>query len=152
MTQTLNQFVQSPVKGMQDLLLNLHSLECVVDSGSTTLVAGQPVKRVDGYGAILVTACTSDDDLVLGFVAYDPIHSSYAAGKALTVAQGMGDVIYLEAGAAFNAMTKLMIVVSGSKVITATGGKPIIGYAVDKSSGSGAIVRVSLACAAFWVA
>lgn len=151
MTQTLNQFVQAPVKGMMDLLLNLHSLDCVVDSGSTTLVPGQPVKRVDGYGVIAVTACTSDDDLVFGFVAYDPIHSSYAAGKAVPIAQGMGDVIYLEAGAAFAAMTKLMIVVAGSKVITATSGKPIVGYAVDKSSGTGAIVRVSLACPAFWV-
>lgn len=154
MTQTLNQFVQAPVKGQPDLSRNIRTVSAVVyASESAALVPGQPVKRLDATGGVpVVSACTANTDTVFGFVQYSGINASFAAGKSVEISTGFDDMIYLEAGEAMVVGTKVMIQVTGSKVVTATAGKPISGYTYDKAAADGDLIRVSLACPAYFVA
>jgi hypothetical protein len=54
------------------------------------------------------------------------------------------DVMYMEASAAIARGAPVMPVVTGSKVATATVGKTVIGFAFDKASADGSLIRVYL--------
>lgn len=143
MSQLLNQFSQSAVKGLVDLQLSKNTFPCVVKSDeSTPLVPGQGVKIADvAGGAIVVTALTADTDKVFGYVAYNLKDSSFAAGSFVEVASGLA-VMYLEASAAIARGAEVMPVITGSKVATATAGKSIAGHALDKAAADGDLIRV----------
>lgn len=143
MAQNSNQFAQTVEKGMLDLAPNAFVLGCIVDSGSATLVPGQAVKLVNVASKIpVVTAVTVDTDDIFGFVPYDVITNSYAAGANVDIAAFQGNIMYMEAAAAFAPMVKLGIVVSGSTVQTAVSTDRIIGVALDKATNIGDLVRV----------
>lgn len=140
-----NQFSQSPVKGMMDLKFNTSVLSCEIDASQVgTLVPGQAVKLVDSAGGVMkVLACAADSEEVFGFVVYNIKNQTFKAGDAVEIAGLFAQsVMYMEASAAIARGGKTMIVVSGAKVATATAGKPISGYALDKAVNSGDLIRV----------
>jgi hypothetical protein len=139
-----NQFALSPIKGLVDMKFNASMISVVVDSTETgTLVAGQAVKLVDSLGGTpKVVACAADTDDVFGFVAYNIKNSGFVAGDAMEISFHRGSIMYLEASAAIARGAKVMIVVTGQKVATATTGKMIVGQAFDKASASGDLIRV----------
>jgi len=149
-----NQFLQTPIKGMAGLQPSAKIVGCVVDATSAGgLVAGQAVKLVDSAGGVpKVVECSADTDIVFGFIVYNIKNATFGVGAAVEIDTGFDDIMYMEASAAIARGAKLMIVVSGQKVATATAGKPIIGWAFDKATASGDLIRVSLACPAFFTA
>lgn len=145
MAININQFTQEPVKGQPDLQFNPTTLPCQVVTGeATALVPGQAVKLVDSLGGVpKVTAVTADTDDVFGVVTYNIKNASFPALTPVEIS-AQGNVVWMEASAAIARGAKVMVVVSGQKVATATVGKTVIGFAYDKASASGDLIRVYL--------
>lgn len=133
----------TPLKGQVDELISYNTIPCVVDqSQSGTLVPGQPVKLVDNTSGVpSVIACTADTDVVFGYVNYSAKQNAYAAGDALQVSV-QGNVMYMEASAAIARGAAVKVVIAGQKVATATTGATIGGWAFDKASANGDMIRV----------
>jgi hypothetical protein len=147
MALNINQFSQVAIKGMLDLSVGVKSvLACQVDSSSAGgLVNGQAVKLVNTAGGVPnVVECSADSDDVFGFIAYDIKDQLFGAGDKVEIAFNRGAVMYMEASASIVPYAKVMIVLSGQKVATATTGKMIVGRALDKASASGDIIRVMI--------
>lgn len=145
MSVNINQFAQTPTKGQADLSLNPNTLGCQVTSDeATALVPGQAVKLVDSLGGVpKVTAVTADTDDIFGVVLYNVKNATFPALQALEVA-AQDNVVYMEASAAIARGAKVMYVVTGQKVATATAGKTVVGFAFDKATASGDLIRVYL--------
>lgn len=147
MAQLPNQFTQAAVKGMMDLRINPNIVSCQMDSSSAGgIIAGQAVKIVDSAGGIpKVVECAADSDDVFGFVVYNIRKATFAALDAVEIAVNRGNVMYMEASAAIARGAKVMILVTGSKVLTATGAtKMIVGRAYDKAVNAGDLIRVTI--------
>jgi hypothetical protein len=145
MALTQNQFGQTVTKGQVDLRLSPNIISCQVGPDSTDLVPGQCVKLVDSADGIpKITAIEADTDDVFGIVAYDIRKSTFEPGDKCEVAFFRGTVVYMEASAAIARGAKVSAVVSGSKVVTASAAKRVIGRAFDKASGNGSLIRVIL--------
>jgi hypothetical protein len=139
-----NQFNQSPVQGMLDLRFNAQTISCEIDSTSNGgLVPGQAVKMVDSAGGVpKVVECDADSNDVFGFINYDLKSQSFAAGDMVEISAMRDNVMYMTASAAISRNAKVAIVVSGSKIVTASSGKMIVGRALDKASADGDLIRV----------
>lgn len=144
MPQLQNQFIQTTEQGVMDLRINPTVMSCVVDSASAALIPGQAVKMVDSAGgAPKVTAVAADTDDIFGFVTFDIRHATYAPGEAVEIAFGAGSVMYMTSSAAVARNAQVMVLVAGSKVLTAAGsGKRVVGRAIDKAAGANALIRV----------
>ena len=149
-----NQFAQIPVQGMMDMKKSFKVISAEIDASELgSLVAGQAVKLVDSAGGVpKVIAVAANTDTVLGLLVFNIKNQSFKAGDAVEIATGFDDVMYCTASAAVARGAKLMVVVSGNKVVTATAGKPILGWAFDKAAADGDLIRVSLACPSFFTA
>jgi len=154
MALSQNQFAQSPVQGMHGLRPAAKVISAQIDASSAGgLVAGQPVKIVDSAGGVpKVVELAADTDTVLGFIVYDLKKASHAVGDVVEIDTGFDDVMYMTAQAAVARGALLMVHLSGVKVKTATTGKPIVGWALDKAAADGDLIRVSLACPSFFKA
>lgn len=144
MSQLQNQFAQSPTQGGLDLKFNSQTISCQVDvSSASPLIAGQAVKMVDSAGGVpKVVECAANDDDVFGFVNYSLKDASFGDYDQVEVSAFAGNVMWMTASAAIARNAKVMIVVSGSKVATATSGKTIVGRALDKAAADGDLIRV----------
>lgn len=140
MTQLINAFEQGKEKGQLDLRFNANTFSCRADS---TLVPGQAVKLVNVAGGVPnVTEITADTDVVFGFVTKATRRDAIAIGDVIEVSC-TGNIMYMEAGAAIAAGAQVMPVVTGSKVITASGAtKSVIGFALDKAAADTDLIRV----------
>jgi len=140
MTQLINQFEMGKEKGQLDLRFNANTFSCRADS---TLVPGQAVKLVDVAGGVPnVTAITADTDQVFGFATKSTRRDAIAIGDVIEVSCS-SNVMYMEAGAAISVGDNVMPVVSGTKVIVASGAtKSVIGVALDKASADTDLIRV----------
>lgn len=143
MTQTLNQLGQAAFQGLIDLLTAPNTVAVQVDvSQATPLVPGQAVKMVDSVGGVpKVVAVAADTDDVMGFVNYSWKQSAFAAGQAMEISLNH-NVMYMTASGAIARGASVMVVVSGSKVATATTGKTVAGRAYDKAVANGDLIRV----------
>lgn len=145
MALNINQFSQSVVKGMLDMKQGpTNVMSCLVASTSAGgLVPGQAVKLVNNLGGLPdVVECAADSDDVFGFIAYNIKDQTFSAGDKVGIAFDTGSIMYMEASAAIAVNAKCMIVLSGSKVATATTGKTLIGRALDKATAAGDLIRV----------
>lgn len=142
--QSPNQFAQTPEKGMMDLRFNPGVISAQVDSSAVgSLVPGQAVKMVDSAGGVpKVLSCSADTDDVFGFVNYSIKDQSFGADAKLEISSMRDNVMYMEAAAAIARNAKVMIVVAGQKVATATSGKTVVGRALDKATAAGQLIRV----------
>jgi hypothetical protein len=145
MAQNINQFAQSPQKGMPDLKFNASIVSVQIDSSEVgLLVPGQCVKMVDSAdGVPKVVACSAITDDVFGVLLYNIKNKTYKALDYAEIVAMRNSVIYMEAGAAIARNAKVMLQVAGSKVVTAAGvGSVVLGRAYDKASGDGSLIRV----------
>lgn len=139
-----NQFAQSPYIGTIDLRFDGDTVSAqVASTQATPLYPGQAVKLVDSAdGVPKVVAATAAADAVFGFINFDMKTIQYVAGVDCEISLS-GNVIYLYSTAAFARGAQLMIDVSTvGGVKTATGGGTFVGWAYDKASAAGQLVRV----------
>lgn len=142
MTQTSNQFIQTPEKGQLTLDPNWSTLNTQVSVNEAgTLVAGQSVLIEDAAGAqIPVIKATVTTQAIFGFITYNVRTDSYTAQDQAKIAKD-GDVMYMEAGAAIARGAALEVVITGNKVQTQATGTTI-GTALDKAAADGDLIRV----------
>jgi hypothetical protein len=148
MSQLMNQFIQAPVLGQLDLMLNGNTLSAYIDPAyaGAPLAPGQAVKRVAAVGGIpVVTPTTADSDDVFGIIEYDIKHFQFIAGYKCNVSWFRGNVIYLTSSAAIAAYAKFKMVHGTPGSIAApTTGDVISGRTVDSASASGQLIRCVL--------
>lgn len=145
-----NQLVQQPVQGQMDLRFNSNVLSVQVDVTSAGgLIPGQPVKMVDSVGGIpKVVECASDADDVLGFIAFDIKSAKFDAGDRCEIAlvDGAG-CMYMTSAAAIARKAQLAIVFGTPgqvQTAVAASGKTVVGYAFDKATAAGQLIRVMM--------
>lgn len=144
MAQNINQFGQTPEVGDLDLLYPGGVLTCMVNQGSSsTIVPGQPVRLADVAkgGVPKVIPLTANTQPTFGFAIRNLKDASYTDGDPLEVAWGRS-VMFMTAGAAIVPGAKVEVVYTTNKVITAAGTNPMVGYALDKATADGDVIRV----------
>lgn len=150
--QQPNQFSETPIRGMLDLKFNYNSVSVEIDlSESGTLYNGSPVKMYDSSGGIpKVVACSADADEVLGFINYDIKSRSFVAGDKAEISMS-GNVMFLYATAAIarGAQVALDVAGNGVKPVSGAGGEDIVGWAYDKASAMGDLIRVFIKTPSF---
>lgn len=148
-----NQFAEEPLLGMVDLATNFNTIAAQVDASETgTLYAGSPVKVVDSAGGVpKVIAITAVTDEVFGYINYDIKSRSFVAGSMCEISQ-QGNVMFLYAGAAIARGVRVvptLITNGGVVAASGSGGERIVGFALDKASAAGDVIRVKLLCPSF---
>ncbi len=145
MTTDMNKFRMGPIQGDLDLSVpigaNVHS--CVVASDETlTLEPGDAVYLKDSAtGVPEVLKVDADTIVPWGFVVRDPKKSAYVAGDRLQIARRPA-VMFMVAGAAIARGARVEYDADNDRVITSAGVNPVCGYAYDKASALGDIIRV----------
>lgn len=144
MAININQFSQTVVQGVLALALEPNTITCEIDTTSAgSLVPGQAVKIVDSlYGIPKVVEIAADTDDIFGFINYNIKDATFGVGARCEISMFRGNVMWMTVSAAVARNAKVMAVVSGSKVATATVGKTVIGRALDKASTNGDLIRV----------
>lgn len=147
----INSFTEGPLLGMLDEKFNYDTIPCQIDaSQSGVLFAGQAVKIVDNSdGVPKVVAIAADTDDVFGFINYNIKNKHFKAGDAVEISQE-GNVIYLMATAAISRGARVSpnILTIGGVQPLATG-KDVSGWAFDKASAPGQLIRVRLLSPSF---
>lgn len=148
MAQTLgpNLFSQITVQGVLDLRFNGQTVSGEIDATSGGgLIPGQAVKMVDSLNGVpKFVECAAATDDVYGFINYNIKNQTFGVGDYVEVSAMRNNVMYMTASAAIARNAKVMIVVSGSKVATATTSNTIIGRAFDKAVNAGDLIRVTI--------
>jgi len=152
-TPSPNQFQQSSIVGMLDLRFNPNTVAVMIDvSEAATLYAGQAVKMVDSAGGIpKVVACSADTDQVLGFINYNIKNIGFVAGDACEISMA-GNCQFLYATAAIARGVQVVVdltTIGGVKAVSGSGGESIVGWAFDKASNPGDLIRVMVTTPSF---
>lgn len=154
--QNPNQFSQSAYLGMIDMRFPYNSVSVLVDaSQAVALSAGSAVKMVDSAGGVpKVVACAAASDEVLGFINFDIKSIAFAAGQPCEISMA-GNVIYLYATEAVARGAQLVADLStngGVHAAAGNSGDTIVGWAYDKASAPGQLIRVFLKTPSYAVA
>lgn len=148
-----NQFAQSGVVGMIDMRFPYNSVSVQIDvSQATALYAGAAVKMVDSAdGVPKVIGCAADSDEVLGFINFDVKTVQFVAGSMAEISMG-GNVIYLYATGAIARGVQVSLdltTMGGVRSAAGNTGDNIVGWAYDKATAAGALIRVFLKTPSF---
>lgn len=152
--QSQNQFAQTPTLGMIDLRFPYNSVSVLIDASQVgSLYAGSPVKMVDSSGGVpKVVGIAADTDEVLGFINYDVKTVAFTAGMPAEISMG-GNVVYLYSTAAIargsRVVPAIAITVGGVAPVTGSSAKRIVGWAYDKATAAGQLIRVMLETPSF---
>lgn len=144
-----NQFQQSSYLGVVDLPYSTNTIPCQVDSSETgTLYPGQAVKMYDRAGGVpKVVACSANSDDVFGFINFNIKSTSFSAQDPLEVSSD-ANVMFLYATEAISRGVKVSLDLStrgGVRPATSGDtGDEIVGYAIDKASAAGELIRVKI--------
>ena len=141
----MNMIAPGNIKGFVDKVYSAFTLGAMVAPASVnTLVPGDAVilSTVAGTGVLCVDKAAATDT-AFGVVVYEVKKNSYTAGEALSIALP-GSVILMEAQTTITRGDSLEFVASGSLVKTNAGSNPVLGQALDSSSGAGKLVKVLL--------
>lgn len=143
MVQNISQFSQTPVQGEVDLSFHGSVISGQVDAAQVNaLVPGQPVKlATTGGGVPKVIGLAANTDQSFGFIAYNLKDIAFPANAACEVAM-FGTVMHMTTGGAITRGNSVEVVYTASTVITSGGTNPVIGFALDKATGSGQLIRV----------
>lgn len=152
----INQFSQSPIVGMIDQRFDYNTTPVQIDvSQATPLQAGQAVKMVDSAdGVPKVVACSADADDCMGFINFDIKTQLFNAGDRAEISQS-GNVVYLMAATAIGRGKRVTLEVStigGVNQLVGASGANIVGWAFDKATAPGQIIRVKLLTPSYAVA
>lgn len=144
-SQAQNQFGQSAYLGMIDQRFPYNTVSVQIDSTqSDALYAGAPLKVVDSAGGVpKVVACDASTDQCIGFLNYNQKNITYAAGEAAEMSM-KGNVMFLYATGAISRFAQVVLDVDNNGVAAATGstGSRIVGFAFDKATAAGQLIRV----------
>ena len=148
-----NQFAQSPYLGMLDLRFDYNTVSVLIDvSQATPLYSGSAVKIVDSAdGVPKVVGCAANSDEVFGFILFDIKTVQFLAGAAAEVSQA-GNVMYLYATGSISRGAQVTLDLStngGVAQLVSSSGNNIVGWAYDKSSAAGTLIRVRLTTPSF---
>lgn len=146
--QNPNQFAQGAYLGMIDLRFPYNTVSVLIDTTeSGDLYAGGAVKLVDSAGGVpKVVGCTADTDEVFGFLNYDIKTVAFKAGMAAEVSMA-GNVMSLYSTGAISRGAKVCLTLStngGVAAATGSSGKRVVGWAYDKATLPGQLIRVFL--------
>lgn len=150
----ISAFAQSPQLGMVDLRVGpTNTISVQIDaSQATPLYAGSPVKMVDSAdGVPKVVGCSATSDEVLGYINYDIKSVSFLAGAAAEISMA-GSCMYLYSTAAIARGVKVVLQLTtngGVAAASGSGGEDIVGWAFDKASAAGQLIRVMLLTPSF---
>lgn len=152
-TQNPNQFAQSQLAGVVDMRFPYNTISVMIDSSQATpLYAGAAVKMVDSAGGVpKVVGCAANSDEVQGFINFDIKTVQFVAGVPAEISMG-GNVIFLWAtGAIARGVQVSLDVTSMGGVRSAVGntGDNIVGWAMDKATAAGQLIRVFLKTPSF---
>lgn len=141
-----NQFAQSPFLGMIDLRYDGDTVSVLIDTAqASALYAGSAVKIVDSVdGVPKVIGCAANSDEVLGFINFDIKTVQFLAGAPAEISLS-GNVMYLYATAAIARGAKVILDLStngGVAPVVGSGGADIVGWAYDKATAAGQLIRV----------
>lgn len=145
MSLNQNQLTESIVQGALDLNFSNNLVSVQIDSTeSGTLLPGTPVKMVDSASGIpKVIAATVNTNDILGFITYTQKDKNFVAGDACEIALVNGGCcMYMTASAAISRGAQVAVVISGTKIVTATSALRIVGIAFDKAAADGDLIRV----------
>lgn len=153
MTLDINQFKITPVQGEVDMGYLGSVVSAQVDSSQVAnLVAGQPVRLVNSAGGVpKVIALSANTQDTWGYIAYNLKNAEFEANQAVQVAL-QGTIMWMTAGAAIDRGAPVEVVYTTNKVIANAGTNPVAGYAYDKASGDGALIRVFILTPGFALA
>lgn len=148
-----NQFAQSPYLGMIDLRFDYNTVSVQIDaSQATALYAGSAVKIVDSAdGVPKVVGCAANSDEVFGFINFDIKTVQFLAGVPAEISQA-GNVMYLYATGAIarGVQVSLDLTTNGGVRSAATHtGDDIVGWAYDKATAAGQLIRIRLSVPSF---
>lgn len=142
----MNKFAPTEeIKGRRVLPANTESISGIVDaSQSAALLPGDPVKIVATSKGLPHFAKAAVGDVVAGFVEWNVIRPSYAAGKICQISMA-GNVMYMEAGAAVNAGALVNITdLSKVEIGAAAGAGSKLGIALEAATAAGQLIRVKI--------
>ena len=150
-TQNMNQFEQSPIKGNIAAIVNPNTISVVIDPASALnsvapLYAGDMVALSNAVGSAIMVDKAIANSTMFGVVIYTPKKDKFVAGDALEVAMA-GSVVYMEAENAV-ARGESLQYVPGTSVVKpwVNAVETAIGIALDKSAASaGNLIRVLVA-------
>lgn len=148
-----NQFAQAPYLGMIDLRFPYNSVSVLVDaSQASALYSGSAVKMVDSIGGVpKVIGCSALSDSVLGFINFDIKTVQFVAGVPAEISMD-GNVMYLYATAAIARGEQVVLDLSTNGGVQSSAGKSgdtIVGWAFDKATAPGQLIRVFLKTPSF---
>lgn len=152
--QSQNQFAQSPYLGMIDLRFDYDTVSVVIDSSQVDpLYCGAAVKLVDSAdGSPKVVGCDATDNDVFGFINFDIKTVQFLAGMSAEISQE-GNVMYLYATAAISRGAQVVLDLSTNggvrSVADGSSGDNIVGWAYDKATAAGQLIRVRLLTLSF---
>lgn len=142
----MNKFAPTEeIKGRRVLPANTESISGIVDaSQADALLPGDPVKIVATSKGLPHFAKAGLGDVVAGFVEWNVIRPSYAAGKICQISMA-GNVMYMEAGAAISAGALVNITdLSKVEIGAAAGAGSKLGIALEAATAAGQLIRVKI--------
>ena len=142
----MNKFAPTEeIKGRRVLPANTESISGIVDASQTdALLPGDPVKIVATSKGLPHFAKAAVGDVVAGFVEWNVIRPSYAAGKICQISMA-GNVMYMEAGAAIQAGSLVNITdLSKVEIGAAAGAGSKLGIALEAATAAGQLIRVKI--------
>lgn len=153
--QSPNQFAMTSQLGMIDLRFNYNTVAVQIDvAQATALYAGSAVKIVDSAGGVpKVIGCSANTDEVMGFINFDIKTVAFLAGADAEISMA-GNVIYLYATGAIARGVQVSLDLStngGVRSAAGNTGDKIVGWAYDKASAGGQLIRVHLQTPSFKV-
>lgn len=145
---SMNQFAPTEeIKGRKDLKANLDAYSGVVDASHTSenpLLPGDPVTIVSTSKKLPTFKKAAAGDVIMGFVDWEPIRSSYVGGQICQVSYA-NDVMYMEAGAAVSAGVALNITDLTNVYVGAQSGTgSVIGYSMEAATAVNQLIRVRI--------
>ncbi len=141
-----NQFAQTSYVGMIDMRFDYNTVSVqIASTQATALYAGAAVKMVDSAdGVPKVVGCAAESDEVLGFINFDIKTVSYVAGVGAEISMA-GNVLYLYATEAIARGVQVTLDLAtngGVRAAAGNTGDTIVGWAYDKATAAGQLIRV----------
>lgn len=152
-SQSQNAFAQSSQVGMVDLRFPYNTVSVQIDSSqATALYAGAAVKIIDSAGGVpKVVGCAANSDEVLGFINFDIKTVQFVAGSVAEISMA-GNVMFLFATGAIARGVQVSLdltTMGGVRAAAGNTGDDIVGWAYDKASAAGDLIRVFLKTPSF---
>lgn len=150
--QPLNQFGMASIRGQLDLPYNVNTRSVQIDeSEEGELYAGSPVKIVNSAGGVpKVVACAANSDDCIGFINYNIKNSVFVAGMVCEISLA-GNVMWMYSTTAIarGARVVLDLLNNGVAARNGSGGEDVVGWAYDKATAAGQLIRVNILTPSF---